>query len=686
MKISRRSFLKAAVTIGASLAWVGPARGSRVNWRERRDLYPQGVASGDPDPHSVILWTRRPFAHDTRQLLTVEVAEDEAFRRVIAHAPAPVSSATDWTARVLIAGLKPARTYWYRFADTDGNGSRVGRTITAPLPNDPRIVNFAFVSCQDVNEGKLNAYRRMIYEDERAPAAEQLGFVLHLGDFIYEVVEYPDEVKTRYDRTIYEVARIPDAHKVGNFHVPMTVEGYRAIYQGYLADPDLQDARARWPFVAMWDNHEFSWQGWQSIQKAGKARPGQSIKVAANQAWWEYLPSRCKKVSGPSLESFDPPAVTNVTIEKWDENGLGDEPNNLAAINSLIGYRAYRYGKHLDLIITDQHSYRSADPFSDPAAEAFGPEFTDMFPEDVAQILDGGRAFNGGNPPAEVSFNGARVPNSQRHAPPQTILGAEQKAWFKDQLRNSTATWKIWGNSEGALDSRADPQNLPPGLTKETWPKTTYAAFPIGDYGMAYRERAEIYDLVRDAKITGFAIVSGDRHSFWAGYATAELPPGRFDPVGLSFVGASLSSAGSMEALEHNLPKTDPLRPLFLADRPDGAKPDWTHNMLVKHGVRACLEYAKTFDLKRARSLSNPDLAPHLEFVDLGGHGYAKVQLSADEMRTEFVCIPRPIARSERPDGGPIRYRVLHAAALWKSGERPQLKTIVLEGDVGLAI
>jgi alkaline phosphatase D len=141
-----------------------------------------------------------------------------------------------------------------------------------------------------------------------------------------------------------------------------------------------------------------------------------------------------------------------------------------------------------------------------------------------------------------------------------------------------------------------------------------------------------------------------------------------------------------MEAQEHNFSKTDPLRPLFLADRPDGAKPDWTQNMLVKHGVRSCLEYARSFDLKRARSLSNPDLAPHLEFVDLGGHGYAKVQLSAAEMRTEFVCIPRPITRSERPDGGPIRYRVLHTAALWKSGERPKLKTSVLEGDVGLAI
>jgi alkaline phosphatase D len=83
------------------------------------------------------------------------------------------------------------------------------------------------------------------------------------------------------------------------------------------------------------------------------------------------------------------------------------------------------------------------------------------------------------------------------------------------------------------------------------------------------------------------------------------------------------------------------------------AKPDWTFNMLLKHGVRSCLEYAKSFDLKRARSLSNPDLAPHLEFVDLGGHGYANVRLSADAMRTEFVCIPRPITPSENRTAGP---------------------------------
>src|SRR5574338_869350 len=325
MTLSRREFVQQAAAMGAALAWGGPARASRSKWREARPLYPEGVASGDPDPHSVILWTRHPFDQGTRQLLTVEVAEDEAFRRVVAHARAPVSAASDWTSRVLVGGLKPARTYWYRFTDAHGNGSRIGRTVTAPLPDDPRPIKFAFVSCQDVNEGKLNGYRRMIFEDERASPADQLDFVLHLGDFIYEVVEYPDEVKTRYDRTIYEVARIPDGHKVGNFHIPLTLDGYRAIYKGYLHDPDLQDARARWPFVAMWDNHEFSWQGWQSIENFGKGDiPSQTRKVAAMQVWFEIHPSRVTK-KNPSLEIFDPPAVTNAPITAFDDHGLGTE-------------------------------------------------------------------------------------------------------------------------------------------------------------------------------------------------------------------------------------------------------------------------------------------------------------------------------------------------------------------------
>ena len=132
--------------------------------------------------------------------------------------------------------------------------------------------------------------------------------------------------------------------------------------------------------------------------------------------------------------------------------------------------------------------------------------------------------------------------------------------------------------------------------------------------------------------------------------------------------------------------KSLPTRARLLADFADEKKPKPALNLLVRHGVRSCLEYARNFDLKTARSLSNPELAPHLEFVDLGGHGYAKVRLSADAMRTEFVCIPRPITRSEKPNGGPIKYRVLHTAALWKSGEKPVLVQRVLDGKADLCI
>src|SRR6185436_87497 len=125
--ITRREFLALAASFGATLAWPGlSAYGSTTSWRERRDLYPQGVASGDPHPDSVILWTRRPPSQDSvATRLTVEIADDSAFRRVVAGARAEISAETDWTCRVLAAGLKSARVYWYRFTDERGFGSRV---------------------------------------------------------------------------------------------------------------------------------------------------------------------------------------------------------------------------------------------------------------------------------------------------------------------------------------------------------------------------------------------------------------------------------------------------------------------------------------------------------------------------------------------------------------------------------
>src|SRR5262249_52899686 len=150
-----------------------------------------GVASGDPQSDSVVLWTRVSNAGGAAAVpLTVEVARDRAFTRVVATAKARAPLEAGHTCRVLGGGLERAREYWYRFTDEAGRGSRIGRTLTAPGPSDPRPVRFAFVSCQNPCEGALNAYRRMIFEDERAAPEERLLFVLHLGDFIYEVVDY----------------------------------------------------------------------------------------------------------------------------------------------------------------------------------------------------------------------------------------------------------------------------------------------------------------------------------------------------------------------------------------------------------------------------------------------------------------------------------------------------------------
>src|SRR5258705_11558728 len=98
--------------MGASVAWGGLAQASRSRWMERRDLYPEGVASGDPTADSVILWTRRPFDNGGARTLPLEVAEDQAFRRVVSRSPATVSAASDWTCRVLVGGLRPAHVYW----------------------------------------------------------------------------------------------------------------------------------------------------------------------------------------------------------------------------------------------------------------------------------------------------------------------------------------------------------------------------------------------------------------------------------------------------------------------------------------------------------------------------------------------------------------------------------------------
>ena len=529
--MNRRAFIVAAASWGATAAWGWPApRSSQTAWHERRQLFPEGVASGDPDSNSVLFWTRYPSSGKQAQL-TLEVAEDELFERVTASTPVTVSAEADWTCRVLVGGLKPARVYWYRFSDSDGNGSRIGRTVTAPDNDDSRSVRFAFVSCQNANQGAQNAYRRMIFEDLRASESERLDFVLHLGDFIYEIVWYPeDRPQGMYDRKLRDIVRYGHGEKIHDFHIPTTLDDYRAVYRAYLHDPDLQDARARWPFVCMWDNHEYSWLGWQGLQVFdGKVRPAQTRKVAANQAWFEYQPARISKPSGTRLEEFKPPKVVDAPIEKFDEHGLGQEPNNLTAINSLVGYRALRWGRNVELIITDQRSYRSEEPSGLPGAEKFSSDDFPFFTsEEALKILDAGRAYNKTTRPSR--FASARTK--------WRILGAtrlRKPSWARNKRSGSSrncAPPKRLGRFGG---TRSGPWRCAPicktcpGLSRSRGPRRDTLVRPTG-IGRVPMPSARRFTMPCSEP------ASLDLRS-WPAIATAfgrAWPPKRFRPIGSS--------------------------------------------------------------------------------------------------------------------------------------------------------
>ncbi len=525
---TRRQFLQAASAVGATLALGVPRVTQSATWTERREFYPQGVASGDPAPDSVILWTRlQPKPDDPREThkIFLEVARDRDFKKIETLASIPITAETDWTCRFMAAGLAPATEYWYRFTDADGNGSRVGRTLTAPREGDARPVRFTFVSCQDMTIGAANAYRRMIYEDERRPRAEQLGFVLHLGDFIYEVVNYADEMpEGKYrGRRLRPLFKYPDGDKFRDYHLPVTLADYRTVYRAYLTDPDLQDARARWPFVPVWDNHEFSWQGYQGIQVfGGEQRPAQTKKVAANQAWWEYQPARVAR-PGANKDRFEAPAVKDTPITEYDENGFGRGADNLAAVESLTIYRAFRYGRNAELILTDNRSYKIADADGSAVSPDGFPMFID---EDTARVIDDGRAANGGKPPATLRFAGKDVPNSGVDQPMQTYLGPKQRAWLIDKLSASQAPWKVWGHSFGTLAWRTDLANLPDGLGTQVAGHGVRA----GERRLLLRARADLRRVAQEGSHRARgggrrqALVLGRAHV--RGSAAARLRPG----------------------------------------------------------------------------------------------------------------------------------------------------------------
>lgn len=282
--MNRRRFVRDLTAAWAGLLYAPRAA---VTWRRPRfSAYPftLGVASGDPAPDGVVLWTR--LAPDPLrgggmppESLNVEwvVAEDELLRRVVRRGAATAGPELGHSVHVEVDGLEPGRPYWYQFF-AGAEASPVGRTRTTP-PRDakPDRLRFAFASCQHYEQGFYTAHRHL--------AAEDLDLVVHLGDYIYEYGGALDRV--RY-HTYSEIESLDD---------------YRNRYALYQSDPDLQAAHAAFPWIVTWDDHEVDNNYAGAISERGD--PVEAFlrrRASAYQAYYEHLPLRRGSLPrGPDL-------------------------------------------------------------------------------------------------------------------------------------------------------------------------------------------------------------------------------------------------------------------------------------------------------------------------------------------------------------------------------------------------
>ncbi|MFF3963288.1 alkaline phosphatase D family protein [Streptomyces griseorubiginosus] len=306
----RRTVVKAAAAtavLAAPLAAAIPARAAEA------PAFLHGVASGDPLPDGILLWTRvTPTAEavpgsglgpDTEVAWTV--AKDKAFTNVVAKGSVTATAASDHTVKADVRGLAPATDYWFRFS-AGGTDSPAARTRTAPAA-DATVTNLRFgvVSCANWEAGYFSSYRHLA-------ARGDLDAWLHLGDYIYE----------------YGTGEYGTRDTVVRPHAPtheiLTLADYRIRHGKYKTDPDLKALHAVAPVVAIWDDHEFAndaWSGGAENHTEGAEGAWTARQAAAKQAYFEWMPVR--------------PALAGTT------------------------YRRLRFGKLADLSLLDLRSFRS---------------------------------------------------------------------------------------------------------------------------------------------------------------------------------------------------------------------------------------------------------------------------------------------------------------------------------------
>jgi alkaline phosphatase D len=669
--MKRRDFLRSSgwFVVGAALAGI-PGCGDNLvqpGSDEPTGTYrfPQGVASGDPRAASVVLWTRvqKGAATDPIELL-VEVASDAGFGTVVVNQTVTATADGDHTVRVLVTGLAANTDYHYRF--TAGRDSITGRTRSAPEATADVQVNVAWVSCQDYSAGHYGAFRQMIVDDDARVAADQIHVVLHLGDMIYETRadgfqsaiddNYLPIALTNRDGKPRVIAPFPSGGGTrAGTNFAATVEDYRHLYRTFLSDPDVQAARARWPFVQTWDDHEFSDDSWQAQGNYTGDKTldegDQTRKLAASQAWFEYVPVQLTGASGVSgvpseAKDFASTTVRDAMFTAPNADNFVDEPNNAAAIGAMTIYRSLRFGKHVELVMSDERSYRSDHAIPEELTVGsplfFAPR--GALPLAVVNTFDQGKTANNNNPPATV----LGLPNPRATSPVGTMLGARQKTWWKATMKGSDATWKLWGNQVPLTR-----------MLLQQVPGVPIDRIVTGDAWDGYpTERTELLTYLRTEAIRNVVVLSGDLHAGFGSLLMDNFDAATPQAVACELIAPGISSNSLFsffESASRGLPAG--LRGLLTVDASAGGGGRFTENfnLWLLHGTNSAGTYAATTNVAAALAAADPTVNPHLKYVDTNSQGYGYARITATQIEGSLVVINRPIATPTPSGPGILR-------------------------------
>lgn len=623
--------------------------------------FPQSVASGDPRPNSVVLWTRcfDPERASDDLELRLEVSLDADFAVLLeleglTAATLAAQASAGGCVKVRLAGLEPGTRYFYRFVYSPAPGvkrySRVGRTRTAPHPDSPEPVRFGVISCQDFAGKRYHALAHL--------AQQTIDFVVHLGDYVYETIDDPSFQSPTADRRVRFSAPEEAIDRGGNL-AARSLGNYRDLYRTYRSDPDLQRLHELFAMIAIPDDHEFSNDCYGARANYSDGREDEldlERRRNADRAWIEYMP------------------VDFVVEPAQALDDAAEFPADLRI------HRSFVFGRHLELVLTDLRRYRpdhlvpenafpgavfmserqARDVLGEVPADAVA--YVDLDTDDhgatrrVARELAATQGFEpdslgglvsvpwlngllaaGGaepvaapdDPTLERGYAYHQLLKTQQHASlgarylvaeapflslaelrfqesggaSEALLGSDQKAWFLGTLSNSTRTWKVWGNEYTLMRRRIDLREV----TLAPAELQTRILLTAEDWDGAPHERDAL--LERLGSIPNVVAFTGDLHAFFAG-----TPHASHDDNAriVEFVAGSVSSTTWLTGIERVI-QSDPTLP------PQAA--------LLAGLVDRLLTDTET----------RPN--PHIGYVDLRRNGFAVAEAREEALQATLYLI-----------------------------------------------